>query len=205
MLKQSRKAQWLSAFFAVAVILVVSGAAHASGGGGEVHGGALGIPSEKWWDLVWRTMNFACLVIILVWALKKPFSNGLTARRQSIRDQFEDLEAQRAEAEQKYKEFENKLSAIDQETTSILEAARTQGEIEKKRIIEDANRASEDIKRQAEMAVQYELAEATKLLREEIAEQAVAAAEKIIKKNLQAEDQDNLIDDYLAKVGGLKQ
>lgn len=205
MRKQSRKTQWLSAFFAAVAMLVVVSVAHASGGGGEVQGGALGIPAEKWWDLAWRAMNFTGLLIILVWALKKPFSSGLAARRQTIRDQFEDLEAQRAEAEQKYKEFEGKLSSIDQEAASILEAARSQGEIERKRIIEDANRAAGDIKRQAEMAVQHELAEATKLLREEIAEQAVATAEEIIKKNLQVEDQDKLIDDYLTKVGGLKQ
>ncbi len=198
MRKLSLKTQWTSAFCAAVAMLVFAGVAHASGGEG-------GIPAEKWWDLLWRAMNFTGLVIILVWALKKPMSSGLAARRQTIRDQFEDLEAQRAEAEQKYKEFESKLSSIDQEAASILEAARSQGEIERKRIIEDANRAAEDIKRQAEMAVQHELAEATKSLREEIAELAVAKAEEIIKSNLQAEDQDKLIDDYLTKVGGLKQ
>ena len=68
-------------------------------------------------------------------------------------------------------------------------------------LIEEANRAAEDIKRQAEMAIQHELAEAKLKLREDVANQAVIMAEELIRKNLQDADQVKLIEDYLAKVG----
>lgn len=189
-------------------MLAVAGILYASGGG-EAHGGGhgsagLGLTHEKLMDLLWRALNFACLVIILVLTLKKPIANGLGGRRESIKAQFEELEAQKAEAEKKYKDLETKLSRIDEEVKNIIEAAVAQGEIEKQRIIDDANRAAGDIKRQADMAVQQALADATRHLRVEVAEQAVLMAEELCKKNLQESDQNKLIEDYLEKVGGLK-
>ena len=181
-----------------AIVTGVSSVALASGGEGG------GIPAHKWWDLLYRTLNFACLVIILVWALKKPIGNALGSRRQAIAEQFEDLEAQKAEAERKYKEYESKLSRIDEEVDSIISSAVKQGEVEKERIIEDANRAAGDIQRQAEMAIQHEISEAKLQLRSEIAEEAVKMAEELIKKNLQAADQNKLVEDCLDKAGAIQ-
>jgi F-type H+-transporting ATPase subunit b len=114
------------------------------------------------------------------------------------------LEAQKTEAERIYKEYEAKLSKIDEEVQSIISSAVKQGEAEKVRIIEDANRAAGDIQRQAEMAIQYELAEAKLTLRSEIAEQAVQMAEDLIKQNLKAADQTKMVEDYLEKVGAIQ-
>jgi F-type H+-transporting ATPase subunit b len=181
----------------VALVLCAS-LAHASGGEGG------GIPKEKWMDLLWRTLNFAGLLAILILALKKPIANGLKSRRQAIVETFDDLEAQKAEAERIYKGYEDKLAKIDDEVKSIISSAIKQGEVEKERIIEDANRAAGDIQRQAEMAVQHELTEAKLALRSEIAEQAVQMAEELIKQNLKEADQTKMVEDYLEKVGAIQ-
>ena len=160
-----------------------------------------GIPTTKWWDLLWRTLNFAVLAIVMVKLLSKPIANALKGRQQSIREEFEDLEDRKAEADKVYQEYEEKLSSIEQEIDEIIKNAIAQGEAEKERIIEDGKRAAKDMKRQAEMAIQHELAEAKLKLREDVANQAVVMAEELIKKNLQETDQVKLIEDYLAKVG----
>ncbi|MBU0485434.1 MAG: ATP synthase F0 subunit B [Proteobacteria bacterium] len=196
-----KKNNWIkigSVALAVTVAILVAASAYASGG----QGGSLS--HEKLMDLLWRTMNFIGLVIILVFFLKKPIGNSLSSRRQAIREKFEDLDAQKAGAEQLYKEYEAKLAKIDDEIKSIIEAAVKQGEVEKQRIIADAERAAGDIKRQSEMAIQYELSEAKYRLRSDIAEQAAAMAEQMIKKNLQEADQNKLVEDYLAKVGAIQ-
>ncbi|MEW6429063.1 MAG: ATP synthase F0 subunit B [Thermodesulfobacteriota bacterium] len=198
-MKRSTGKKTYAILLAGLTVLAAAGLACASGG--EGHGGG-GIPAAKWWDLLWRTMNFAGLVAILMLTLKKPIANGLAARRQGIIDQFEDLEARRAEAERKYREYESRLGQIDAEVQQILSAAVAQGEVEKTRIIDEATRAAEDIRRQAEMAVQNELAEAKRELRNSITEQAAKAAEELVKKSMQPQDQTNLINQYLAKVGG---
>ena len=160
-----------------------------------------GIPTAKWWDLLWRVLNFAVLAIVLFKVLSKPVANGLRARQQSISEQFTDLEERKAEAEKAYQTYEEKLASIDQEVSDIIQSALTQGEAEKERIINEANRAAEDIKKQAEMAIQHELAAAKMRLREDVASQAVIMAEELIRKNLQEADQVTLIENYLAKVG----
>ena len=199
--------KWMKTFhilLAVFALLAIGAISYAAGGGG--HGAPAGptfwgIPTAKWWDLLWRTLNFAILIIVLVKVLAKPLGNGLRARQESIREQFTDLEERKAEAEKAYQDFEEKLASIDQEVSDIIKAAVAQGEAEKEHIIAEATRVAQDIKRQAEMAIQHELTQAKLQLREEVANQAVMMAEELIRKNLEETDQVKLIEDYLAKVG----
>ncbi|OGQ98591.1 MAG: ATP synthase F0 subunit B [Deltaproteobacteria bacterium RIFOXYD12_FULL_57_12] len=180
-------------------VLVTAGVACASGGEGG-HGGG-GIPAAKWWDLLWRTLNFAALLVILIKFLAKPLANALKGRQMAIRDHFSDLEARKAEAERTYRGFEEKLAKIELEVNEIIANAKAYGETEKQRIIDEANRAAADIKRQTEKALEHELALAKLHLREDVANQAVRMAEELIKKNLKEEDQVKLIENYLEKVG----
>lgn len=189
-----------TAALSVFVVLVLAAAAYASEAGG--HSGA--IPREKWLDLLWRTTNFAGLVIILVFFLKKPFADGLSSRREGIKDQLDALESRKAEAEQMYKEAEAKIARLDDEVNAIISEAVKQGETEKEKIIADAERNAGDIKRQAEMAVAHELAEAKTRLKAEVAEQAVLLAEELIRKNIQPADQSRMVELSLDKVGGIQ-
>ena len=195
--------KWLkifSSFLVLLTLIALSSLAYASSGA-PAGPTFWGLPTAKWWDLLWRVINFALLAGILYYFLSKPIANGLRGRQQSIKEQFSDLEERKSEAEKAYQSYEEKLASIDQEVSDIIQSAVAQGEAEKERIIAEANRAAEDIKRQAEMAVQHELAEAKLQLREEVANQAVIMAEELIRKNLQEADQVKLIEDYLAKVG----
>ena len=190
--------QWLkigAAFLAVLAVTAFATIAGAAGG----EGGSLSPAKLK--DLLWRTLNFAVLLVVLVKVLAKPVANGLRARQQGIREQFADLEERRAEADLAYQSYEEKLAAIDGEVSDIIQAAVAQGEAEKERIIAEANRTAEDIKRQAAMAIQHELAAAKLRLREEVADQAVVMAEEMIRKNLQDVDQEKIIENYLSRVG----
>ncbi len=186
----------------VACMLGVAGAVYASGGEKSMLEGSLSPAKLK--DFGWRLMNFAALMIILLKFLKQPLVNALAGRKQTIADQFEDLNERKAEVEQNYQKCEEKLSKIDDQVNSILENAKAQAEAEKNRIITDAERSAEDIKRKATMAVQFELSAAKQLLQTEIAEQAAAMAESLIKENLQESDQNSIIEDYLDKVGAIQ-
>ena len=72
------------------------------------------------------------------------------------------------------------------------------------KIIERAEQAAADIKRQAEMAVQKEVMEARRTLKNDVAEKAAAMAETLIMNNLTAADQIKIVEDYLAKVGAVQ-
>ena len=182
--------------------------AHAAGVEGEGHGGgehhAPMITPAKLKDLFWRTVNFLALVVILVKFLAKPISSGLAGRRRAIKEELEELQAKRDEAERSYKEFEARLAGMEKEMETIVEKAVAQAETEKARILEEAERAAEDIRRQAEAAIQAEMVDARRQLKDEVAEQAAAMAEELIVKNLTPEDQIAITEQYLERVGAVQ-
>nr|MBF0222435.1 F0F1 ATP synthase subunit B [Desulfobulbaceae bacterium] len=179
----------------VVAVLACAATVYAS----SAEGGSLSPAKLK--DLGWRAMNFIALAIILVKFLGKPIGNAMGSRRMAIVNQFEELNERRSDVEKSYREYEAKIGQIDTEVATILEAAKAQAETEKSKIIADATRAAEDIKKKAQMSIQHETSMARKKLRTEVAEQAAVMAEAIIRKNLTADDQAKLVEDYLDKVG----
>ncbi len=188
------QAKFTAVFLAFFGLLAFAAVAQAAGDGGF----------DKTKDLLWRVMNFSALVALLVFLLKKPLANALNSRREAIRAQLEELEAKRAGAERAYQECEGKLAGLEAEAKAILEEAVRQGEAEKARLIAEGERAAGDMKRQAEMAVQHELAAATTRLKAEIVGEAALVAEELIKKSLQPADEARMIEGYLDKVGGVQ-
>jgi len=183
----------------------------AAGGHGAVdaHGEAGGhakkssLTGPKLKDLFWRTVNFIALLIILIKFGAKPIGNALAGRQQQVKDELENLQAKRDVAERSYKEFESRLAGMEKEMEVVVERAIAQAETEKTKILEDAEKAAEDIKRQAEAAVQAEIVEAKRSLRDEVADQAAAMAEELIVKNLTPDDQVKITEQYLDRVGAV--
>jgi len=181
-------------------------AAHgeADAGHGDAHAVVDSLSPAKLKDLGFRVMNFIVLLIILVKFGAKPIANGLRARRTQIREEIEDLEVKKVDAERAYKEFSAKLESVAKDVGTIVEKAVAQAEVAKVRIIEAAEKSAEDIKRSAEMAIANEITAAKRSLKVEATEQAAIMAEELIIKNLTADDQVKIIEDYLDKVGAVQ-
>lgn len=171
-------------------VLTASVAMAAEGG----HGGGL-----PWKDFFLRLMNFAIMVGILYKLLKKPMSNFFASRRENIQRLLEELEQQKKDAEDKAAEYQAKLAALDKETEKIVAEYIQEGEAEKQKIVEAAERQAAYIKEQAKLAIQQEIKAAKESLQEEIAELSVGAAEDLLKKNIRPEDQDRLVDEFMTK------
>ncbi|MEE4241334.1 MAG: ATP synthase F0 subunit B [Desulfopila sp.] len=186
------------AIILIAVVLVLTLAVTSAWAAGD------SLSPEKLKDLFWRVVNFAALMIILVKFGAKPIAAALAGRQNKIKDDIEDLEARKEEAEKSYRQFEAKLAGMEKEIDSIVEKALAQAEIEKVKIIEKAEQTAADIKRQAEMTAQNEIMVARRQLKNDIADQAAAMAEELIVKNLTPEDQVKIIEDYLEKVGAVQ-
>lgn len=182
-------------------------AEHAAAEHGEGHGEghvAPMITKAKLWDLLWRALNFAALVFIMVKFLGRPIAAGLGGRKRQIQDELETMKEKRDEAEQEYKVFELRLAGMDGEMSELVEKAKAMAEDEKARILAEAEASAKDIRRQAEAAVQGALAQAKSKLQAEIAEQAVVMAEELIVKNLTPEDQVAITEQYLERVGAVQ-
>jgi F-type H+-transporting ATPase subunit b len=187
------KVRYVISLLVVVSILFAFGSVWASSEGG-------GSKLDKGKDLIWRTMNFGVLFVALFFVLRKPIAKALKSRRQGIKDQFDDLERQKQEAERELAEYKEKFGRLDEEVEKIVAEYIQQGEAAKARILEEAKAAAEKLQEQARKNIEHEFQQAKLQLKAETAEQAVAMAEEIIKKHIKDEDQDRIIGEYLKKV-----
>lgn len=187
------KTRYMISLLVVVSVLFTFGLVWASSEGG---GGGI----DKGKDLIWRIMNFGVLAAVLFFLLRKPLAKGLASRRQGIKDQLDDLEKQKQEAAKQLAEYKEKLSRLDEEAEKIIAQYIQDGEAVKAKIIEEAKAVSEKLQVQAKKNIEHEFDKAKQELKAEMAEQAVAMAEELIKKHIKDEDQEQIIDEYLTKV-----
>jgi F-type H+-transporting ATPase subunit b len=194
--KRSR-IQWTLPLVLVALLLFGGTVALASSGGGA-HGEA----GPKGWVATdtYRVMNFAVLAIGLFLVLTKPVAQALGGRIQGIKEQLLDLEEKKAAAETKLAEYNAKMAELDKAAESLLAEYVKQGEDAKARILQEAEAAAEKLKEQASKNIEYEFLQAKEELKAQIVEKALVKAEAIIKERINSEDQERLVDEYLAKV-----
>jgi len=148
----------------------------------------------------YRVMNFTVLAVALFFLLRKPLARGLKARTAGIRDQLNDLETRKKEAEAQLAAYTEKLAKLDQEAERLIAEYVRQGNETRERILQEAEMAAEKFETQALRNVEHEFKTARAKLQEDILEKSLVKAEEIIKKRITAADQDRLIDEYLEKV-----
>ncbi len=188
------KLRYVVCLLVVFSVLFAFGSVWASSEGGHGDEGGKGM------DLLWRTMNFVVLAGVLVFLLRKPIAKGLESRRQGIKDELDDLEVQKQEAERRLAEYKEKLSLLDKEVEKIVAEYIREGEAAKAKIIEEAQALAEKLQEQAKKNIEQEFDKAKQQLKAEMAGQAVAMAEQLIKEHINEEDQERIVDEYLTKV-----
>jgi len=147
-----------------------------------------------------RVMNFAVLAIALVFILRKPLSQALSSRIKGIKEQLDDLEAQKAEAEKKLAEYNQQLAQLEKEAEKIVDDYVRQGNEAKARILKEAEASAEKLQVQARRNIEHEFEQAKLELQKEIFEKSLIKAEGIIKSKFTGEDQNRIVDEYLKKV-----
>ena len=181
-----------------AVIILAASTGFASEGGGGAHHPDSGAQMK---DFYWRVFDFAVLVAIVVWALKKANVKGSLADRQSqIEKGLKEAEEGRLAAEAKLREYSGKLDQATKEIDDIHAAIISEGEQEKQRIIAEAHKAAERIAAQAALSAEQEIVKARAELRAEAGRLAVELAGGKLAGAIQKTDHDRFVGEYLDKV-----
>jgi len=149
-----------------------------------------------------QVFNFAILAFLIVYFGKKPIMNGLAERKKSIMGDVEAAEALRADAEKRLKTYERQFSNISDHRAELEDEYRAQSQNEQKRILAEADEKRARMIKDAELRVEQELRQAQGELLREAIDQAVVAAEELLKKKIGPQDLDRLADDYLTGLGG---
>ena len=147
-------------------------------------------------------MGLVLLVIILFIVIKKsPIKGFFAARGEEIRKKLDDLKREKEEAESRYHEIERQLKDFDEKRRDIIDQYKKEGLAERDRIIDEANERVKQIIAQSELTIQQEIQAARDKLKQDIVEVAAQKASEIIENRLDEKDQDNLIDEFIERLG----
>ena len=150
--------------------------------------------------MIWTIICFGATYLFL-----RKFAFGriqatIDERRARIQNALDEADHARDEARQLVEEHRHLISQAKSEGEEILAEARRIADSQRERVREeteeDRRRRLEETHRQIEQATHQAIGE----IREEVGKLSLAAAEKITRKSLTADDQQRLIDEALAEI-----
>lgn len=148
--------------------------------------------------MVALSVNFAIIIVVVVWFGRKLVPGMLRSRNESIQRALDEARAASQEANRRLGEIENRLRQLDVEIGQMQASAEKEAEAEEARI---KNATEEDIRKVVEAAEQ-EIAAAAKQAHRELtsytADLAIALARKQI--NVDANTDQVLVRDFAAKL-----
>lgn len=150
-----------------------------------------------WKDWLYKVINFAILVFLIVYFLGKPIKNFLAQRKELIEKSIREAQEAKELAQKALQEVEEKLKLKDKEVQEILDTARKIGEQEKQQIIQETDKLREKILEQAKTNIEFELKMAKDALRLEAAELAIELSEQKLKEKITPEEQQRLLQESI--------
>lgn len=148
-------------------------------------------------NAIWYLVIFAILMLLIKHYAWGPVSDMMEKRRQKIIDDLDSAASDRKKAETLANEREAALKDSRQEATKILSDAKENAQKTSSEIVANANTDAASIRKKAEEDAKKAKTEALDAARDQVADISVAIAEKIIAKNLSAEDQKDLVNQFI--------
>jgi F-type H+-transporting ATPase subunit b len=150
---------------------------------------------------LWHLANFVIFIAVLLWFAGPRLRAYLFQRRREIESQLEEARRLRADAEARDAEWRRKLEGLEAEIARMTGEARELGRAEREKIVLQAREQAERIRQDAERTAAHEIARARTELREEAVRLAMGVAERMVRENVNDEDQRRLVDEYLRSLG----
>lgn len=145
-------------------------------------------------------LNFAILMGILVWKLRPAGHQVARERHDQIKTALDEAAKLRQQAADKLAEYEKRLAAADGEIKALVEGMRKDAESDKARILDNAEKAAAQMKRDAELRIAAEIELARAVLTREVTAAAAAATEKLLREKMNADDQQKLVGSFITGV-----
>lgn len=161
----------------------------------------LDIISVNLWQILISLANLTILFLLLKKFLYKPVTKMLEARRSEIDGSYADANRAKSEAEAKNAELDLRLSNAKSEAEGIVKEAADTAKIRADKIIDDARENADGIIRQAQVDAMLERRRVSEDLKTQIADVSTAIAEKMLEREINAQDHQTLIDEFIDKIG----
>ncbi|WP_437992000.1 F0F1 ATP synthase subunit B family protein [Sorangium sp. So ce145] len=145
-------------------------------------------------------LNFGLLALIVVRFGRKPIAEALKKRKQTITQELDNASRLKQEAEQRLEEYEDKLTRLEETLAELKAEHAAQAEVEKAHVLAEAEQRRVRMRRDAEFRAEQELKAARAMLLQEAVQNAVVAAEELLRQRIGQQDLDRVNEDYLKAI-----
>jgi F-type H+-transporting ATPase subunit b len=149
---------------------------------------------------IWTLVVFGILMFILAKTAWPAILKQIEEREARIRQQIEDASKANAEAQRLLSEYQGQIAKARTEAQDLLAQGRLAGEKLREEMVAKGREEQEELLQRARREIALERDRAVTELRKEAVELSIAAATKVIEKNLDTEADRKLVQDYLASL-----
>ncbi|MGB6335864.1 MAG: F0F1 ATP synthase subunit B [Thermoanaerobaculia bacterium] len=156
-------------------------------------------------NAIWTLVIFLAVILVLGKFAWGPMLSGLQRREQFIRDSLEQARQDREAAQAQLEEYNKKLDTATAEVLKVLEEGRRNAEVVKKRIEDKARSEAEQMVERAKREIDLAKQTAIKELYETSITLGSDIASRVLKREMNAEDHEDLIAesiDHLKELDG---
>ena len=152
-------------------------------------------------NLLYTVVNILVLFLLLRKFLYKPVMNIIAQRQKQVDDALNAAETSKKEAAAAMNAAQDKLRNVDTEAAARRETYEQQAETAKQQLLADAQKQADEIVAAGKAAVEIERQNKLREADAQATALARSMCEKLLKHNLTAQDDDQLLDDLLQKAG----
>ena len=147
--------------------------------------------------IIWTVITFVILAFLLGRFAWKPLLQLLEERERTVKDSLDSARTAREEAERTLKKNQELLSRARGETVAIIEQGKREAEALKNELLTRARQDAQELVEQGRKQIQFEQKQAIEALRNQVADLAIGAAERLVEKSLDETGQRKLVEDYM--------
>ena len=141
--------------------------------------------------------------LLMYWILKKygwqPILALLDARKKKIRAEFDEIAKEHHEAKTLIFEYESKIRNIEREARQKIQEAITEAKASAQEIVKQSQQEAKEQIVKAKEEIIREGQKAQKQLKKEMGAMAIAAAEQLLQKKVDAEEDKRIVDQFLER------
>jgi F-type H+-transporting ATPase subunit b len=152
-------------------------------------------------DILFQLVMFLVLMALLKKFAWGPLMGIMKEREALVAGEITAAENSRQEAKKLLDEQRNLLKEARSDAQNLIEGAKKQGELQREEIVAASRVEAERIKEAAKLEIDQQKEKAVAAIREQVASLSVLIATKVIEKELNAADQDKLINEYIQEAG----
>ena len=165
---------------------------------------SLDIISVNIWQILISLINLLIMFMILKKFLFKPVKKVVDARTEQVQGLYSDAEKSLQNANEMKSEYEQKLADARQEADSLIKTAAQTAQRRGDQIVEEAKSKASHEKQKAEAEIAQQKRQMLQDVRSEISGLAVDIASKVVEREINQQDYDRLVDDFLRNAGDEK-